>query len=110
MTTLNEVVRALVKPLARWRRKSRPYDNFEDGSSLTEINREAIRYRSKDGRYVDVGFYADVSRSYLWVIKKSTLAEWTWPSGIQLSDAEIEGIIARLVEYCDARNLRFTTE
>ena len=104
------MIHALIKRLARWRRKVRPYDKFDDGSSLAEINREAIRYQSGSGRYVDVGFYADVSRSHLWVIKKSTLAEWTSPAGVQLNDAEIAAIIARLAEYCDARNLRYTIE
>jgi hypothetical protein len=94
----------------RLRRRLRPYDDFSDGSSLTEIHRYCIRYKASDGRFVDIGFEADVSRSYVWIIHESTLSVWTDPEGKLISSEEKKMILGRLIEYCDARKLRRVIE
>lgn len=101
---------ALISGFARWRRRTRPYDEFADGSSLKEIHRYCIRYQESGGRFVDIGFEADVSRSYLWIIHESTIAAWTDPAGAEISPEEKSRILGRLIEYCDARNLKRVIE
>ena len=105
-----ELSDALITIFARWRRRTRPYDEFADGSSLAEVHRYCIRYQEGGGRYVDIGFEADVSRSYLWIIHESTIATWTNPAGVQISAEERSRILGRLIEYCDARNLKRVIE
>ncbi|MCC2659213.1 MAG: hypothetical protein K0Q76_4321 [Panacagrimonas sp.] len=105
-----DLFRNLASRLARWRRRFRPCDTFSDGSSLTEIHRYAIRYQAPDGRFVDVGFDADVSRSYVWVIHESTVARWHSPRGLPIEVADKQLIIDRIVEYCVARKLKYVIE
>jgi hypothetical protein len=101
---------AIASVIGRWRRRVRPYDRFSDGSSLTEIHRYAIRYQTADGRFVDIGFDADISRSYVWVIRESTLAKWTSPPRVPIDAGDKARILERVVEYCDARKLRYVIE
>jgi hypothetical protein len=88
---------------AEWRRRHRTRDDFPDGSSLSEIHRGGIQYTSPTGSYVVIGYEPTTGGKTVWLIDEKSLAHWDSPEAVEISVNERNAILAKLMQYCEAR-------
>lgn len=79
---------------------------FDDGSSVEYFNREAILYREKDGRQMEVVWFFNPKLSRGRILHRDDINVWDAPHNTDtVDDQKKKEIEDRIAAYCQTRNI-----